>query len=148
LWIQLTKLMGIIDPTTKETPLAEKVSTRRAIVGEYMLDLETWGQVEQAMETMNLAWGKVRDPADVIEQPTLRARGAIVDMDDRAGGTRPLTQSPYRFSAASSGVRGPAPHRGEHNAEVLGEWLGHQADSIEVLAADGVLQQDDETLSS
>jgi crotonobetainyl-CoA:carnitine CoA-transferase CaiB-like acyl-CoA transferase len=148
LWIQLTKLMGIVDPTTKETPLAEKVSTRRAIVGEYMLDLETWGQVEQAMETMNLAWGKVRDPADVIEQPTLRARGAIVDMDDRAGGTRPLTQSPYRFSAASSGVRGPAPHRGEHNAEVLGEWLGHQADSIEVLAADGVLQQDDETLSS
>ena len=100
------------------------------------------------METMNLAWGKVRDPADVIEQPTLRARGAIVDMDDRAGGTRPLTQSPYRFSAASSGVRGPAPHRGEHNAEVLDEWLGHQADSIEVLAADGVLQQDDETLSS
>ena len=89
-----------------------------------MLALSTWEQVEEALHTM--IWlGKVRQPADVVEQPTLVSRGAIVQMDDRAGGTRPLTQSPYRFSAATSGVRGPAPHRGEHNAQVLEEWLGY-----------------------
>ena len=32
LWIQLTKLMGIDDPTTKMTPLPEKIAIRRAIV--------------------------------------------------------------------------------------------------------------------
>ena len=142
LWIQLTKLMGVDDPTHKDTPLAEKISTRRGIVSEYMQGLLTWEAVESAMNTMNLAWGKVREPAGVLEQPTLVARGAIVQMDDRAGGTRPLTQSPYRFSAASSGARGPAPHRGEHNREVLADWLGHDTDAISRFTADGVLQRD------
>lgn len=146
LWMQLTKLMGVNDPTSKDTPLAEKISTRRAIVADYMLALKTWDQVEEAMHTMNLAWGKVRQPADVVEQPTLVSRGAIVQMDDRAGGTRPLTQSPYRFSAATSGVRGPAPHRGEHNAQVLEEWLGYGEAAVDALVADGALQKDDELL--
>ena len=147
LWMQLTKLMGVDDPTAKETPLPEKIATRRSIVSQYMLALATWDQVEQAMHTMNLAWGKVRAPESVVEQPTLAARGAIVQMDDRAGGTRPLTQSPYRFSAATSGVRGPAPHRGEHNAQVLGEWLGYDEVVLQTLIADGALQRDDEQLA-
>jgi crotonobetainyl-CoA:carnitine CoA-transferase CaiB-like acyl-CoA transferase len=46
-----------------------------------------------------------------------------VQIDDRAGGTRPVVQSPYRFSAAQSGVRKGAPWHGEHNAEILRDWL-------------------------
>lgn len=147
-WMQLTKVMGVNDPTNQDTPLAEKISVRRGIVADYMAALQTWDAVEAAMQKMNLAWGKVRQPADVVDQPTLVARGAIVQMDDRAGGTRPLTQSPYRFSAASSGVRGPAPHRGEHNAEVLEDWLGAGAAAIAAWKQEGVLQQDEETLGA
>jgi crotonobetainyl-CoA:carnitine CoA-transferase CaiB-like acyl-CoA transferase len=60
-------------------------------------------------------------------------------MDDREGGTRPIPQSPYRFSAAKSGVRGVAPHRGEHNAEVLAEWLGLDGAKAAALSEAGVL---------
>ena len=148
LWMQLTKIMGVNDPTSKDTPLPEKIATRRGIVAEYMFALKDWNQVEDAMHAMNLAWGKVREPEDVINQPTLAARGSIVQMDDRTGGTRPLTQSPYRFSSASSGVRGPSPHRGEHNAEVLKDWLGFDHASIVLLRASGVLQQGDFKLKS
>jgi len=146
LWVQLTKIMGVNDPTSKDTPLPEKIAIRRGIVAEYMFALKDWTQVEDAMHAMNLAWGKVREPANVMEQPTLVARGAIVQMDDRAGGKRPLTQSPYRFSDASSGVRGPAPHRGEHNEEVLRQWLGHGDSQVTALAAAGILQHDETTL--
>ena len=146
LWVQLTKIMGVNDPTSKDTPLPEKIATRRGIVAEYMFALKDWTQVEDAMHAMNLAWGKVREPANVMKQPTLVARGAIVQMDDRAGGKRPLTQSPYRFSDASSGVRGPAPHRGEHNKEVLRQWLGHEDSQVSALAAAGILQHDETTL--
>jgi CoA:oxalate CoA-transferase len=148
LWIQLTKIMGVNDPTSKDTPLPEKIATRRAIVADYLLALNDWTQVEDTMQAMNLAWGKVREPENVVAQPTLVARGAIVQMDDRAGGSRPLTQSPYRFSDASSGVRGPAPHRGEHNAEVLQQWLGRDSGEASTLAAAGVLQHDEETLGT
>jgi len=124
LWHLLTTTLGVQDPASKDTPLAEKIRLRRQRVGEYMQALATWADVERAMEAMNVAWGKVRDPATIREQPTVAARGAVVDVDDRAGGTRPIVQSPYRFSAAKSGVRGPAAHQGENNAEVLSEWLG------------------------
>ena len=140
LWHLLTTEQGINDPTSKDTPLDEKIRIRREIVSEYLLALETWEDVEAKMAGMNLAWGIVRDPKDIREQATVKARGAIVEVDDRAGGTRPVTQSPYRFSDAKSGVRGPAPYRGEHNHEVLKEWLGSTDTHVDGLVTSGILQ--------
>ena len=139
LWHLLTTQQGVNDPTNKEMELAEKIRLRREVVGEYLLALATWDAVEAKMAEMNLAWGIVRDPKDIREQATVRARGAIVEVDNRAGGTRPVTQSPYRFSQAKSGVRGPAPYRGEHNATVLKEWLSCSDAALSDLVAQGVL---------
>jgi CoA:oxalate CoA-transferase len=144
LWQQLTRLMDVDDPTHKEMELAEKIRIRHEIVGKYLAALPSWDDVEASMGKMNLAWGRVRAPADLLQQPTVAARGAIVQIDDRAGGTRPITQSPYRFSAAKSGVRGPAPHRGEHNIDVLAGWLNKTVDEIGALHTQGVLKLDDE----
>ena len=144
LWHLLTNQMGVNDPTSKDMPLPEKIRIRREIVGKYLANLASWEAVEEAMAQMNLAWGQVRAPVALHEQPTLAARGAITEVDDRAGGTRPITQSPYRFSAARSGVRGPAPHRGEHNIEVLQDWLGRSAAQVQALHGSGVLQYDED----
>ena len=144
LWHLLTNQMGVNDPTSKDMPLPEKIRIRREIVGKYLANLASWEAVEEAMAQMNLAWGQVRAPVALHEQPTLAARGAITEVDDRAGGTRPITQSPYRFSAARSGVRGPAPHRGEHNIEVLQDWLGRSAAQVQALHVSGVLQYDED----
>lgn len=146
LWHLLKTQMGVDDPTMPDMDLATKIAARRERVGEYMAGLATWAEVEAQMDKMNLAWGKVRDPVDIRDQETVASRGAIVQVDDRAGGTRPVTQSPYRFSKARSGVRGPAPHRGEHNAEVLGEWLSKPAYEIDGLLAAGIMQRDEDTL--
>jgi crotonobetainyl-CoA:carnitine CoA-transferase CaiB-like acyl-CoA transferase len=94
------------------------------------------------MAKMNIAWGQVRSGFRLSEQPTVRHRGTIAQVDDRAGGTRPIPQSPYRFSAAEAKVRGPAPHRGEHNAAVLGDWLGLGEGAVAALGAEGVLLAD------
>jgi len=140
LWRLLSTTQGVEDPASKDTPLAEKIGLRRQRVGEYMHALSTWEEVEKAMAAMNIAWGKVRDPVTIREQPTVAARGAIVDVDDRAGGTRPIVQSPYRFSAAKSGVRGPAAHQGENNSEVLQEWLGKAEFEIAALHEAAILR--------
>lgn len=138
IWKLLTSKIGIEDPTAGMS-LEEKIETRRRIAGEYFLGLATWDEVDASMATMNIAWGKVRAPEDVINQETIRHRGAIVQIDDRSGGTRPLAQSPYHFSEAASGVRGPAPHRGEHNSEVLADWLKAGEDRAIALRTSGVL---------
>jgi crotonobetainyl-CoA:carnitine CoA-transferase CaiB-like acyl-CoA transferase len=142
LWRMLTTRLGVEDPTNKEMELATKIRLRREKVGEFMAALNSWDAIEEIMADMNIAWGRVRNSSTMREQPTVIARGAIVEVDDRAGGTRPVPQSPYRFSKAASGVRGPAPYRGEHNREVLSEWLNKPTNDVDALIDAGVLQQE------
>ena len=141
-WRQLNVKMRVPDPTPPGAALAEKVAKRRQAAAEFFATLGTNDEVRNAMESMNLAWGDVRSSADVRESRTVRHRGSIADLDDRDGGTRPIAQSPYRFSNAKSQVRGVAPHRGEHNAAVLEDWLGCDPDQIAQLRESNVLLED------
>lgn len=109
------------------------------------MSLETEDAFDEVMRAMNFAWGRVRNPVNAPDQATLRARGTITQIDNRAGGTRPVTQSPYRFSNAKSGVRGPAAHRGEHNREVLKDWLNFDDDAVSALLDQGALQDESAT---
>ena len=144
LWKLLTAEFGVIDPVTADMTLDAKIAARRDAVADFMLSLASWEAVEDAMAKMNLAWGRVRSGKALREQPTLAFRKSVIDIDDRAGGVRPMAQTPYRFSQATAGVRGPAPHKGEHNTEVLHRWLGMSDDEIAALLARGILTRDAE----
>ncbi len=144
LWKLLMADFGVTDPATADMALETKIAARRDAVTSFMLSLASWDAVEQAMAKMNLAWGRVRSGKALREQPTLAFRNSVIDVDDRAGGVRPMAQTPYRFSQAASGVRGPAPHKGEHNADVLRSWLGLSDADIAALLARGILTRDEE----
>lgn len=146
LWRLLTTKGGLAEVGGPEMELSAKIEARRRAAADYLAGLTSWPAVEAAMDRMNLAWGQVRPGRSLREQPTVAHRGAIVDIDDRAGGLRPITQSPYRFSGARSGVRGPAAHRGEHNGEVLREWLGLSDAAVAALAANGVMCREPEAV--
>ena len=139
LWKRLAEVHGLTDGAGPGVSLAEKIERRQAAMRAFLLGLEDWAAVETAMAAMNIAWGRVRPGRTITEQPTVRHRGTVAEVDDRAGGTRPIPQSPYRFSAARSEVRGGAAHKGEHNGEVLADWLGRPAGDAATLEAAGVL---------
>ncbi len=142
LWRQLTGVLALADPSAGISDLEAKIASRRAAVSDFMAGLKTWAEVTTAMDRMNIAWGQLRPGAELRTQPTLAHRHSIIEIDDRQGGTRPIPQSPYRFSNALSGVRGPAPHRGEHNVEVLSDWLALSADKVHDLLERGILARD------
>ena len=142
LWKLLMSGFGVIDPSTPEMEIETKIAARRAAVAKFMGGLASWDEVEAAMAKMNLAWGRIRTGKALRDQPTLAYRQSIVDVDDRAGGTRPIVQSPYRFSQAASGVRGGAPHKGEHTDEILRDWLGLSDEDIGALTAQGILTRE------
>ncbi len=144
LWKLLTAEFGVVDPVTADMALEAKITARRDAVATFMLSLASWEAVEGAMAKMNLAWGRVRSGKALREQPTLAFRKSVIDIDDRAGGVRPMAQTPYRFSQATAGVRGPAPHKGEHNAEVLHRWLGLSEAEVAALLARGILTRDEQ----
>ena len=78
----------------------------------------------------------MRDCGEVLESPTLVHRQTVVAVDDRAGGTRPVIRNPYRMSNTDLSNVGVAAFRGEHNVEVLDEWLGMGAEGIDALGTD------------
>lgn len=128
LWRQLNTVMAVADPSGEGASLAQKIEARRAATRTFLEQTcADRAAVIEAMQKMNIAWGDVRTTTEALDLPTVGHRGSITSVDDRAGGTRRLPQSPYRFSAAAASVRGGAPHQGEHNAEVLRDWLGEAA---------------------
>ncbi|MEM7000496.1 MAG: CoA transferase, partial [Pseudomonadota bacterium] len=74
LWYQLVNTGVLTDPADKDTDLPTKIRLRRELVTAYLAELPDWDAVEAAMKTLNIAWGKVRNPVDIREQPTLAHR--------------------------------------------------------------------------
>jgi CoA:oxalate CoA-transferase len=122
-WSQLSRTGAVTDPATPEADLEMKIRLRRDATRTFFQTRPDRASLVSALDTANLAWGDVRSGAEVFASPTLQARNSVVEVDNRAGGTRRIFQSPYRFSDLASGVVGPARHRGEDNVGVLMDWL-------------------------
>lgn len=138
-WRQLQAAHGLDDGTPRHADIPTKAANRRAAVAAWLRSFTDRAEVVAALDVANVPWGDVRDHRQTFDTPTAVAREMAVEIDDGAGGRRRVVQSPYRFSDAASGVRGRAPYRGEHNDEVLGEWLGAAGDEVDGLRASGAL---------
>lgn len=124
IWSLLKEKYQLPDPSAEGASLDDKIRDRRAAAAEFFkTTCKDRDGVIAALANMNLAWGDVRPAERAPELATAKHRGTFTQVPDGAGGTRRITQSPYHFSSASAGVKGRAPHQGEHNASVLEDWL-------------------------
>lgn len=142
-WHQMSEVHGLVDPTPKDGELDVKLASRRRIVTEFLCSLADRSAVIDVFESAGLAWGEVRELGAVLESPTIQHRQTVAHIDNRAGGTRPVIRSPYVMSASATRQVGPASMRGEHNADVLQEWLGVDGAMVDRLHADGILVTDE-----
>jgi len=139
IWKVLTGRLGVVDPTPPGAKLAEKIRSRRKAAADFYRSFADRAKLTEALDSVGVAWGDVRSTEVAFTSPTAQARGTATLVDDRGGGTRRVVQSPYRFSDAHSGIRCGAAYRGEHNREVLAEWLGASSEEIAKLEEDGIL---------
>lgn len=100
--------------------------------------LGTFDAVADALATVRIPVGIVRTVAEVAASGWAAHRRAIVEVDDRQGGTIPIPNAAWRFSDADAGVAGPPAWRGEHNRQVLGD-AGFDEAELDRLEAAGVL---------
>jgi succinate--hydroxymethylglutarate CoA-transferase len=141
---KLVKSGLIEDPTPSNADLETKILARRKVVNQTLNACETLNQFIDLMNTLDIPWGEVRDPRDIQNQVSLAHREMLIQVDDRAGDTRPMANSPYRFSQARAGVRGGSAHIGEHNEEVLRDWLELSDENIRNLIETDLLFSADE----
>lgn len=109
------------------------------IIQAWVLTFDDVQALEAAMEAAGLSSGRVRGLAEVGQLPWVSERGAVLAVSDRGEGSFQIANSPWRFSAAETGLHGEIAYRGEHNAAVLSDWLDMKPDAISELEAKSVL---------
>ena len=132
-------------PELLDDPRFAERADRRANRRAFLDELETWARklttedAEQRLHDAGLAVSGLRSTREAIAWGRSEPRPVIVDVDDRGDGTVPLINSPQRFATAASGITGVVPYRGEHNREVLTDWLDLDATQIDELEGRGIL---------
>jgi CoA:oxalate CoA-transferase len=130
-WSMLSRRGLLADPAPPGSDLPTKVKLRQQAIQDWMNGFADRGSLLAALDSAGVAWAEVRSSDDVF------AGGA--HSVPVPGSERRVTGLPYDFSAAQPMVRRPAPTRGEHNVEVLADWLGLDEQAVAALGTAGVL---------
>ncbi len=140
-WPRLLKLIGreeLIGDARYETPDARLA--REAEVNEIVTAWTRQRTKHEAMAQLSAVGvpaGAVLDSMELTKERSFWERGILQKMThgDR---TMAMTTWPVRFDGVPAEVKA-APLLGEHTAEVLGDWLGLDADAVAGLHRDGVV---------
>ncbi|HVX22348.1 MAG TPA: CaiB/BaiF CoA-transferase family protein [Acidimicrobiales bacterium] len=115
------------------------------VVGEIVKATERWiavnpsERVFQVFEDAGAVAGIVHEPMTLLEDPHIRARQNIVDVEHPTAGTIPMPGVVPAMSATPGRVRHVAPELGQHTDEVLASVLGYDPERIATLRASGVV---------
>ncbi len=78
----------------------------------------------------------VRDLKEVVADPHLHARGMLSSLAHPEFGDIVVARSPLRYVGSPLPKLEPSPLLGAHNRELLGDWLGYDAEQIAAFEAE------------
>lgn len=82
--------------------------------------------------------GAVNDTMEIYNDPNMEQRGVFQTMKHPERGDFKMPAWPVKMSGSDVPMEA-APLLGEHNATVLGDWLGLSEDEVDTLKSDGVI---------
>lgn len=107
--------------------------------------LENWLKDKNVDEVVNIVAAagvpvaKVPTIACAIEDPHVKARGTIIELDHKTAGKIRLAGFPVKMEKTPAEYRIGAPSLGEHSVEILKEKLGYSDEKIEELRKSGTV---------
>jgi len=141
-WTRLLKAIGredLIGDARYDTGPAR--GERAAEVDEIIATWTREHTKEEAMKIIGQAGvpaGAVFDTLELLNDPSLAKCGIMQKIEHPTTGKLTVPAWPVRFDGTPPRVK-PSPLLGQHNAEVLGEWLGIGAAEVEALRAEGIV---------
>ena len=96
------------------------------------------GELESLLMQTGVPCSLVNDYKAVFDNPHIKARNVLQDIEHPTMGKTPVVRNPVLFDADSPTIRLPAPLLGQHTAEILRE-LGHSDAAIAEFAKVGVV---------
>jgi formyl-CoA transferase len=141
-WTRLLKAIGredLVGDSRYDTNQAR--SARTAEVDEIIAKWTREHSKEEAMKIIGEAGvpaGAVFDTLELMNDPSLAERGIMQTIEHPTTGAVKMPAWPVRFDGAPPKVK-PSPLLGQHNAEILGGWLGIGAADVDALRAEGII---------
>jgi len=137
-------------PDLVEDPRFKTNPARVQHAAKLIETIEDWLQAQSSDEEALRILDENRVPnapilsvEQAVNHPQLRARRTVRQIHDRILGDFLVPGVPIRFSEFPDELALEAPFLGEHNAEVLQNYLGYSAARVRELEASGVLQHAD-----
>ena len=143
-WRRLCESMGRADMMA-DPKFADAESRRRnapeldAIIGEWTRDKDA-RQLMSDLQGVGVPAGVVQSQADLWEDPQIAHREFFQWLDHAECGLMPYDGLTYLLSETPGALRMPQALIGQHNAEILNDILGLDAEGIADLTALGVLE--------
>ena len=106
-------------------------------VGEWAGNL-TSEQCAQTLDSSGCPFGIYKTINEALEDPQYIARNGIIEVTDAAGKFK-VPNTPLHLTIAEASVGTRVPYLGEHNSDVLSDWLNFKEGNIQVLKNNGVL---------
>lgn len=127
------------DPRFASAPLRRRnLDALLAEVRAWILTFNDLDELQAQVSEQSLAIGVIRSTQELAESDWAKEWGAVVDVDDRGGGTVRMPGVPWKFSASELPRPGVPSFQGEDNAAILLD-RGVDAAVIEDLKARRVL---------
>ena len=144
-WSKLCEAMG--RPDMARDPRFTDNETRMKNLEALVDTIEGWIRSQPsddaALETLkahHVPVAPILSVPEALRHPHLRQRGTVRTVHDRLLGDLEVPGFALRFSDFPSPLELQAPLLGEHNAEILTEWLGYSPDRIQDLERRGILR--------
>jgi crotonobetainyl-CoA:carnitine CoA-transferase CaiB-like acyl-CoA transferase len=141
-WTRLLKVIGRED--LAGDPRYDTNQARSERAAEVDEIIATWTRQHTKEEAMKIIGasgvpaGAVFDTLELLNDPSLAERGIMQNVEHPTTGRYKMPAWPVRFDGTPAKVK-PSPLLGQHNAEVLGDWLGIGAAEIEALRTEGII---------
>jgi formyl-CoA transferase len=141
-WTRLLNLIGREDLIGDERYAT--MDARIARADEVDEIVSQWTRQHTKHEAMRMVSGvgvpagAVLDTSEIQHDPNFEERGILQTIEHPTHGPFKMPSWPVRVDGAPPRLHS-SPMLGQHNAEVLGSWLGIGGDEVETLRRDGVL---------
>jgi crotonobetainyl-CoA:carnitine CoA-transferase CaiB-like acyl-CoA transferase len=144
-WSKLCEVMG--QPELARDPRFTDNAARMRNLDELVALIEGWLR-SQASDDAAMAMLKeqhvpiapILSVPEALQHPHLRQRGTVRTIHDRILGNLEAPGFALRFSEFPKTLDLQAPTLGEHNEEILTQWLGYTTDAVRELERKGVLR--------
>jgi CoA:oxalate CoA-transferase len=144
IWERVCKLLGIeelLETAAYKTNESRK-NHRSQIVArleEVLRTRDTQYWFEYLSEN-GVPCGPINFLDSVVEDPHIRSREMIFDLEDEKLGMVPQVGPPWKLTETQEKSHKAPPRVGEHDGEVYGEWLNMQPEDLEELRKSEIIK--------